>query len=47
MALAVPAFCQPSATYPPEYAKANCDGVGGITAGDFQCFLNKYAAGCT
>lgn len=45
MALAVPAFCQPSATYPPEYAKANCDGVGGITAGDFQCFLNIAAIG--
>jgi len=23
---------------------ANCDGVGGLTANDFQCFLNKYVS---
>ena len=26
-------------------AYANCDGVGGLTANDFQCFLDAYAAG--
>ena len=26
---------------------ANCDGTGGLTGNDFQCFLNKYVAGDT
>jgi len=28
---------------PPCYA--DCDGVGGLTGNDFQCFLNAYVAG--
>jgi len=24
---------------------ANCDGIGGLTGNDFQCFLNAYVAG--
>jgi hypothetical protein len=26
---------------------ANCDGVGGLTANDFQCFLGVYLTGCS
>ena len=27
------------------YCYADCDGVGGLTGNDFQCFLNQYVAG--
>ena len=30
---------------PPCYAA--CDGVGGLTGNDFQCFLNAYVAGAS
>jgi len=26
---------------------ADCDGVGGLTANDFQCFLDAFVAGCS
>jgi serine protease AprX len=29
----------------PTTCYANCDGVGGLTANDFSCFLNRYANG--
>ena len=29
---------------PPPVCYANCDGVGGLTGNDFQCFLNAYVA---
>jgi V8-like Glu-specific endopeptidase len=29
----------------PQPCYANCDGTGGLTGNDFQCFLNAYAAG--
>jgi hypothetical protein len=29
----------------PTTCYANCDGVGGLTANDFSCFLNAYATG--
>ena len=32
---------------PPPSCYADCDGVGGLTANDFQCFLDAYAAGST
>jgi len=31
--------------YPDCSCYANCDGVGGLTANDFQCFLNEFVAG--
>ena len=34
-------------TLPPPACYADCDGVGGLTGNDFQCFLDKYVAGCS
>jgi len=34
-------------TPPPTTCYANCDGVGGLTGNDFQCFLNAYVSGAS